>query len=73
MQWNHQEVIEKHAGAQALAAVTLMFPLYMLIVSLATLVSSGMSSCLAREIGAGQMAGARATYASAHGMARPGN
>ncbi len=57
------------AGAQALAAVTLMFPLYMLIVSLATLVSSGMSSCLAREIGAGQMAGARATYASAHGMA----
>ncbi|SFS13849.1 MATE family efflux transporter [Yoonia litorea] len=57
------------AGAQALAAVTLMFPLYMLVVSLATLVSSGMSSCLAREFGAGRMAGARATYAGAHGMA----
>ncbi len=40
------------ADAQALAAVTLMFPLYMLIVALAALVSSSMSSILARQLGA---------------------
>jgi Na+-driven multidrug efflux pump len=49
------------AGPQALAAVTLMFPLYMLIVALATLVSSGMSSILARHLGAGRVREARAT------------
>lgn len=32
----------RFAGPQALAAVTPMFPLYMLIVALATLISSGM-------------------------------
>lgn len=57
------------AGPQALAAVTLMFPLYMLIVALATLVSSGMSSILARQLGAWQMSEARATYSAAHGLA----
>jgi Na+-driven multidrug efflux pump len=45
---------------QALAAVTLMFPLYMLIVALATLVSSGMSSILARHLGAWRVQEARA-------------
>jgi Na+-driven multidrug efflux pump len=50
------------AGPQALAAVTLMFPLYMLIVALATLVSSGMSSILARQLGAWRVHEARATY-----------
>jgi hypothetical protein len=48
-------------GPQALAAVTLMFPLYMLIVALATLVSSGMSSILARHLGAWRVQEARAT------------
>jgi putative MATE family efflux protein len=57
------------AGPQALAAVTLMFPLYMLIVALATLVSSGMSSILARQLGAWRVHDARATYAAAHGLA----
>lgn len=57
------------AGAQALAAVTLMFPLYMLIVALATLVSSGMSSILARHLGAWQVHEARAVYSGAHGLA----
>ncbi|MCU4654261.1 MATE family efflux transporter [Roseibacterium sp. SDUM158016] len=57
------------AGADALAAVTLMFPLYMLVVALATLVSSGMSSILARQLGARRMEEARATYAGAHGLA----
>lgn len=39
-------------GADALTAVTMMFPLYMLIVALSTLVSSGFSSVLARQLGA---------------------
>jgi Na+-driven multidrug efflux pump len=61
------------AGPQALAAVTLMFPLYMLIVALATLVSSGMSSILARQLGAWRVQEARATYSAAHGLAVHGS
>ncbi len=59
----------RYVGPQALGAVTLIFPLYMLIVALATLVSNGMSSILARHLGAGDMPAARAIYAGAHGMA----
>lgn len=59
----------RYVGPDALAAVTLIFPLYMLIVALATLVSNGMSSILARDLGAGDMPAARATFAGAHGMA----
>ncbi len=58
-----------YVGPEALAAVTLMFPIYMLIVSLATLVSSGMSSLLARQLGGNQLLEARSTFASAHGLA----
>lgn len=57
------------AGPEALAAVTLMFPLYMLIVALATLVSSGMSSILARHLGAGRVDEARGIFAGAQGLA----
>lgn len=57
------------AGPDALAAVTLMFPLYMLIVALATLVSSGMSSILARYLGGGRFDEAREIFAGAHGLA----
>lgn len=56
-------------GPEALAAVTLMFPLYMLVVALATLVSSGMSSILARHLGGQQFAEARQVFAGAHGLA----
>ncbi|RED18662.1 MATE family efflux transporter [Pontivivens insulae] len=56
-------------GPEALAAVTLMFPIYMLIVALSTLVSNGMSSVLARHLGASDWAGARAVFAGAHGLA----
>lgn len=59
----------RYVGPEALGAVTLIFPLYMLIVALATLVSNGMSSILARNLGAGDMPAARATFAGAHGMA----
>jgi putative MATE family efflux protein len=58
-----------YVGPDALAAVTLMFPIYMLIVALSTLVANGMSSLLARALGAGDLDGARATYAGAHGLA----
>lgn len=56
-------------GPDALAAVTLMFPIYMLIVALSTLVSSGMSSMLARHLGAARLNDARAVFAGAHGLA----
>ena len=57
------------AGPDALAAVTLMFPLYMVVVALATLVSSGLSSILARHLGAGRTQDARTIFAGAHGLA----
>lgn len=56
-------------GPDALAAVTLMFPIYMLIVALSTLVSNGMSSLLARALGAGDVSGAARIFAGAHGLA----
>lgn len=58
-----------YVGPDALAAVTLMFPIYMLIVALSTLVSNGMSSLLARALGAGDLDGARAIFVGAHGLA----
>jgi Na+-driven multidrug efflux pump len=50
-----------YVGADALTAVTLMFPLYMLLVALSTLVSNGFASVFARldrQCGDRQMAGA---------------
>ena len=58
-----------YVGPEALAAVTLMFPIYMLIVALSTLVSNGMSSLLARYLGAGDIDRTRAVFAGAHGLA----
>ncbi|MFT5571839.1 MAG: putative MATE family efflux protein [Cryomorphaceae bacterium] len=42
----------EYVGADALTAVTLMLPVYMLLVAVSTLVSSGFSSVLARLLGA---------------------
>ncbi|OKL42746.1 MATE family efflux transporter [Pseudovibrio exalbescens] len=56
-------------GPNALGAVTLMLPLYMLIAALATLVASGMSSLLARHLGGSRFDEARAVFAGAHGLA----
>jgi len=42
----------EYVGADALTAVTLMFPAFMLMVALSTLVSNGYSSVLARLLGA---------------------
>lgn len=58
-----------YVGPDALAAVTLMFPAYMLVVALSTLVSNGMSSLLARRLGSGDFQGAAHVFAGAHGLA----
>lgn len=58
-----------YVGSKALASVTLIFPIYMLITALATLVSSGMSSLLARSLGAGNLNASKAIFAGAHGLA----
>ena len=58
-----------YVGPEALAAVTLMFPIYMLIVATSTLVSNGMSSLLARHLGAADLSSAQSVFAGAHGLA----
>lgn len=55
-------------GPEALAAVTLMFPVSMLLLALSAMVSSGMASIVARQIGAGHLPEAMATFAGAHGL-----
>ncbi|MDB5530717.1 MAG: hypothetical protein JWR51_3820 [Devosia sp.] len=56
-------------GPDALTAVTLVFPVSMLLIALATMVSTGMTSILARQIGAGRLDEARRVFAGAHGLA----
>jgi len=51
-----------YVGADALTAVTLMFPIYMLLVALSTLVSNGFSSIFARLLGAGATAQAQTVF-----------
>lgn len=55
-------------GPDALAAVTLVFPASMLLVALSTLVSSGMASIVARQLGGGCIENAKVTFAGAHGL-----
>ena len=56
-------------GPQAMAAVGMAFPVLMLTIALSTLVSGGMSSLLARQLGADDRDAASATFAGAHGIA----
>lgn len=56
-------------GADALAAVSIVFPAVMVTIALSTLVSGGMSSLLARHLGAGARDMAAAVFARAHGLA----
>lgn len=55
-------------GPEALAAVTLMFPISMLLLALSAMVSSGMASIVARQLGADRLPEAKATFAGAHGL-----
>lgn len=57
------------AGPKALTAVTLMFPVMMLIVALQSMVSSGMASIVAREIGAGDIRAAEGSVNAANLLA----
>ncbi len=43
-----------YVGADALTAVTLMFPLFMMLIALSTIVSNGFSSVMARLLGASE-------------------
>jgi hypothetical protein len=54
-----------YVGADALTAVTLMFPLYMLLVALSTLVSNGFASVFARLVGGGDRDRAHIVFAQA--------
>ena len=55
-------------GPDALTAVTMVFPVSMLMVALATMISTGMASVLGRLLGAGKLDAARAMFAGAHGL-----
>ncbi len=55
-----------YAGADALTAVTLTFPIFMLLVAVSTMVSAGMASIIARCFGAGDMEQAKTVFSSAH-------
>lgn len=57
-----------YVGADALTAVTLMFPLLMLLVALSTLVGNGMASILSRQLGAGAMDEAQSTLLSSQAL-----
>lgn len=57
------------AGPKALTAVTLMFPVMMLIVALQSMVSSGMASIVGRQIGAGDIRAAEGTLNAANLLA----
>ncbi|MES0809555.1 MATE family efflux transporter [Roseibium sp. SCPC15] len=58
-----------YVGPDALSAVTLMFPAYMLLAAMATLIGNGMASLLARALGGNRVEDARAAFTGAHGLA----
>lgn len=58
-----------YAGSEALSAVTLIFPGMMMLYAMQTLVSNGMASILARELGGGRRAEATKTFSGAHVLA----
>ena len=60
--------VGRFIGAEALAAVSLAFPAVMLMSALATLAGGGMSSLLARSLGAGDRVAAARIFAGAHGF-----
>ena len=56
-------------GPEALAAVSLAFPVAMVLSALSTLAGGGMSSLVARHLGAGDRVAAGRVFAGAHGLA----
>lgn len=60
--------VGRFIGAPALAAVSLAFPVVLLLTALTTLGGGGMSSLLARHLGAGSRLAAARVFAGAHGL-----
>lgn len=56
-------------GSDALAAVSLAFPVAMVLSALTTLAGGGMSSLMARHLGAGDRTAAGRIFAQTHGLA----
>jgi putative MATE family efflux protein len=56
-------------GAEALVAVTSMFPAFIFLIALSTLVSSGFSSVIARLLGANKLFEAKQCFAQASSLA----
>lgn len=61
--------VGRFVGARALAAVSLAFPVVMLLTALTTLAGGGMASLLARHLGAGSYRKAGEVFAAGHGLA----
>ncbi|MCB1430002.1 MAG: polysaccharide biosynthesis C-terminal domain-containing protein, partial [Nitratireductor sp.] len=59
----------RYTGQPALTAVTIVFPLYLVMIALATLVGGGMASMLARALGADEEEQARIVFSSANWLA----
>ena len=55
-------------GPEALTAVTMVFPVAMLMFALATMISTGMASVIGRLLGADRIDDARRILAGAHGL-----
>ncbi len=58
-----------YAGADALTAVTITFPISMLMIALTTMAGAGMASHVARALGAGERERAQSVFLSAHTLA----
>ncbi|RKF23590.1 MATE family efflux transporter [Altericroceibacterium spongiae] len=59
----------RFVGPEALAAVSLSFPVVMVLIALASLIGGGMSSLFARHLGAKDKFSAAAIFTAAHGLA----
>ena len=62
-------LLGRFVGAKAMAAVSLAFPVLMLINALAMIVGGGMAGRLSRHLGAGERARGAALLAGGHGLA----
>lgn len=62
-------LLGRFVGPDALAAVSVIFPILVLTIALSTLVSGGMSSLLARRLGGQAWADAASVFVRAHGLA----
>lgn len=60
--------VGRFIGPDALAAVSLAFPVAMVLSALATLAGGGMSSLMARHLGAGDRLAAARIFVGAHGL-----